>query len=93
MKTTMQETTVMDTSATRRTGGPQGRKIRQSKMPNRTIQFSRKQQHLAADGSKRHLMMGLLLIRWEAAKRRQGRGANLWPMGKRSLMQRKAQKR
>jgi hypothetical protein len=36
-----QETTVTATSATNRTGELQDRKIRQSKIPNQTIQFSK----------------------------------------------------
>jgi hypothetical protein len=40
----MQETTVMDMSATSKIGEPQDRKIGQSRMPNQTIQFPKKLQ-------------------------------------------------
>jgi hypothetical protein len=46
METTTQEMAVTDTSATSRTGGLQDRKIGQPRMPNRTIQFPRRQQQL-----------------------------------------------
>jgi hypothetical protein len=50
----MQETTVMDMSATSRTGEPKDRKIGQSRMPNQTIQFPKElQQQLLVTGMSR----------------------------------------
>jgi hypothetical protein len=89
----MQEMVVTDKSATGRTERPRGRKIRQSGIPNRTIQFPRKQQqHLISNRTRRH-PMGLLLISREAFRRRQGRGANLRPIAKQSTTQREVQGR
>jgi hypothetical protein len=83
MKANMQETATTETPTTSRTEGPRDRKTKHSETPNRAIRFPRKQQqHLVAGRRKRHQKMGLLLIRWEAVKRRQGQGANLRPMGK-----------
>jgi hypothetical protein len=50
-----QETVVTDTSATNRIGEPQGRKIGQSGMPNRTIRFlMEKHQLLVVGMNKKH---------------------------------------
>jgi hypothetical protein len=58
----MYETTIMDTSATSRTGGPRDMKTGQSRMPNWTIQFSHKQQlFLIISASEEHRKMDLLL--------------------------------
>jgi hypothetical protein len=80
---TTQETVVTNMSATSRAEKSQGRKIGQSRMPNQTIQFPWKQQHLVASKSRRH-PMGILLINREAFRGRQGQGARLRPMMKRS---------
>jgi hypothetical protein len=50
---TTQETTVTDMSATSRTGGPQDRKIGQSRMSNQTIRFPREQQQLLVSSTSK----------------------------------------
>jgi hypothetical protein len=65
----MRETDITDTLPTSRIERPQGRKIRQSRMPNWAILFPRKQQqHLISSRSRRH-PMGLLLIGRKAFRR------------------------
>jgi hypothetical protein len=50
-----QEMAITDMSATSRIGEPQDRKIRQSRMPNRTIRFPReRQQFLVIGMSRKH---------------------------------------
>jgi hypothetical protein len=59
-----------------------GRKTGQLKMPNWTIRFPRRQrQHLVASRGRGH-PMSVLLISWEAVKRRWIRRINLRPMMK-----------
>jgi hypothetical protein len=90
---TMQEIAVTDTPTTSRTGGPWGRKTRQSRMVNQSMQFPQKQQlFLVVSTSKEHRKMDLRLIDPEAAKGRQGRGARLQPMRKQSSTRRKSKR-
>jgi hypothetical protein len=73
MKATTQEMAAMDTSAISRADKLRGKKIGQSRMPNQTIQFPRRQrQHLAASRGRGH-PMSLMLITWEAVKKRRAR--------------------
>jgi hypothetical protein len=73
MEATTQEMAETRVSATNRTGRLQDRKTRQSKMPNRTIWFPRRQhQPLVSSTSSECLKLYLLLIDQGAIKIRQG---------------------
>jgi hypothetical protein len=83
MEATTQETAVTRTSATSRTGGPQDRKIEQSKIPNQTIRFFRRQKLFQViSTSEEPQKMDLLLMKLKTARGRQGREARLWPITK-----------
>jgi hypothetical protein len=64
MEATTQEMAVTDTSSINRAKELRGRKTGQSRMPNRTIRFLRRQQqHLVTSRSRGH-PMSLPLISW-----------------------------
>jgi hypothetical protein len=73
MEATTQEMAITDMSATSMIGRPQDRKIGQSRMPNRTIQFLQRQQWLlVAVMSEKHRRMDPLLINPGAVRGGQG---------------------